>query len=227
MAWTAKILSKEDVKTILRDGTFDSLYYGSKAALEAGTVNYPGEGNDNDKIAWWWAKFNSTATPSTVIGNDGTDYDYYTIGLYQDDYLLYITNGYYDSNDNSWSDVNGLCRGDLATGSKAYLYMLGMNNVKFSLLKELGANKIHFVALTSGALNAKLKAEANYGQTGLSILDYSSLQAEDITEVFNVTRPGGKSADLPDGTKQPDIPSEKIADNVTGDTVTKITVNFK
>jgi hypothetical protein len=184
MSWLVRNLTKQEVKNFGKDGTFRSLYDSSKAGFDTDSnYDYPVSGlNDEQKLEHWHGKVLSYATPCTVKNDSGEDYDHYCLGLFQDNYLVYIFLGYYDDTDTSYNDVFGIARGDQATGSKAYLFMKEANNAKYDFYKNLGANKLHSYCTPDGELLKTLQSSEAYSETGQYILDFSSLTVTDHTD---------------------------------------------
>ncbi len=189
MSWLAKSLTENEVKNFIVDGTFKSLYDSSKAGFDTDSnYDYPVEGlTDEQKLQHWQDRVMSYATPCTVKNAEGEDYDHYCIGLFQNNYLVYISLGHYDSTDTSYNDVFGIARGDQSTGSKAYLFMNEANNVKYDFYKSLGANKLHSYCTPDGELLKILEKSASYSETGQYIIDASSVAVTNHTDSTGTT----------------------------------------
>ena len=228
MSWTCKRLTKKDIREVWFSGVFHKLYVSTREEIEAGkTYVYPEEEwTDEIKEIHWYDRFHAYASPTTHLNNDGENNEFYCLGLYRDVDLMWIMGGFINPNDNSWNDCHGIARGDLTTGSKAWIFMKDSNNAKFDFLKTLGANKIHYYAEKDSNIHKQLISDAAYSESVQYIIDKNSVSAVDFSQTYKVTIPETQPITLADGTIPPKEPA-KIIEDRQGRVIVKITNNFQ
>ena len=144
MAYTAKILTSSEYNALEGTAEFKELFTSSKAHLNSDTFAYSMfenkvtevQGYDDDFMTdFWYRQFYGYVNRA----DEGTQ-DFHTIASYDDDKLIGLEGGYYDSSDNSAWICISLFTNNKA-GSRDYVFDTNWINSRATLRKNLGAVK--------------------------------------------------------------------------------------
>ena len=144
MAYTAKILTSSEYAALEGTTEFKELFTSSKAHLNSDTFAYSMFANkvtevqsyDDDFMTdFWYSQFSAYVNRA----DEGTK-DFNLIASYDDDKLIGLEGGFYDSSDNSaWLCIS-LYTNNKA-GSRDYVFNASWINSRATLRKNLGAVK--------------------------------------------------------------------------------------
>jgi len=217
MAYTSMTPTSEQMETWIADGTIQRLYDDSRSHIDAGSQPFDDSMSDDMKRDYFIARFRGVYSPDTVSDDGHTPYN---CAMFDDDKLIAIYHGHYDSADTS-SNVSITLFSPNKNGSKAYLYAYDYTSVRKDYCVGQGADKVHvWVALGNGPA-FRMASQRSYENFNTL---YEDAVHEDIEKHYYYERPAYTSIPTPDGITV-EVPAEVVTDYKH--TMTRFTLVFK
>lgn len=217
MAYTSMTATSEQMETWISDGTIQRLYDDSKSYIDAGSQPFDPDMTDDQKRDYFIGRFRGVYSPFT-IEDDGCSS--YNCAMFDDDKLIAIYHGHYDSADTS-ANISITLFSPNKSGSKSYLYAYDYTSVRKAYCVAMGANKVHvWVALGNGPA-FRMASKRSYENFDTL---YEDAIHEDIEKHYYYERPAYTSIPTPDGISE-EVPAEVIVDYRR--TMTRFTLVFK
>ena len=217
MAYTCMTPTSEQMETWISDGTIQRLYDDSKSYIDAGSLQFEDDVSDDWKRDYFIARFRGVYSPSSVPDEGHTPFNQ---AMFDDDKLIAIYHGHYDSADTS-ANISITLFSPNKSGSKEYLYSLDYTTVRKNAEKALGANKAHVWLEVGNGPAFRMASKRSYENIGVL---YEDVVHEDIEKHYYYERPAYTSIPTPDGLTE-EVPAKVMFDFKK--TMTRFTLVFK
>ena len=217
MAYTCITATSEQIETWIADGTIQRLYDDSKSYIDAGSLQFADDMTDDLKRDYFIARLRGVYSPSSVPDAGHTPFNQ---AMFDDDKLIAIYHGHYDSADTS-ANLSITLFSPNKSGTKSYLYALDYTTVRRNAEIALGANKAHVWLEVGNGPAFRMATQKSYENIGVL---YSDIRQEDIEKHYFYERPAYTSIPTPDGFSE-EVPAEVKFDFKK--TMTRFTLVFK
>ena len=217
MAYTCITATSEQIETWIADGTIQRLYDDSKSYIDAGSLQFADGMTDDFKRDYFISRFRSVYSSDSRHPDNHTPFNQ---AMFDDDKLIAIYHGHYDSADTS-ANLSITLFSPNKSGTKSYLYALDYTTVRRNAEIALGANKTHVWVQCGNGPAFRMMAQKSYENIGIL---YEDVVHEDIEQHYYYERPAYTSIPTPDGISE-EVPAEVLMDFKM--TLTRFTLVFK
>lgn len=217
MAYSYITPTSEQMETWIADGTIQRLYDDSKSYIDAGSHPFDDNMTDDHKRDYFITRFLSVYSEDSWSPDEHTPFNH---AMFDDDKLIAIYCGHYDSSDTS-ANISITLFSPNKSGSKSYLYSLDYTTQRRNAERALGANKAHVWMQCGNGPAFRMMAQKSYENIGVL---YEDVVHEDIEQHYYYERPAYTSIPTPDGISE-EVPAEVVMDFKM--TLTRFTLVFK